>query len=77
MFENLGTALIQLFGFFGVFGFFIYQLLSANKVIGSNNPRIKPTNTSTKEQKTQRKGLFGRQKEIKEDVIPKKKGWFK
>ena len=31
MFENIGTALVQAVGFFGVFGFFVYQLLSDGK----------------------------------------------
>ena len=31
MFDNIGTALVQAVGFFGVFGFFVYQLLSDGK----------------------------------------------
>ena len=31
MFDNLETALIQAFGFFAIFGFFVYQTLFANK----------------------------------------------
>ena len=31
MFENIGTALVQALGFFGIFGFFVYQLLSDSK----------------------------------------------
>ena len=31
MFDNIGTALVQAVGFFGVFGFFVYQLLSEGK----------------------------------------------
>ena len=31
MFENIGTALVQALGFFIVFGFFVYQLLSDGK----------------------------------------------
>ena len=78
MFENLGTALIQLLGFFGVFGFFIYQLLTDNKVNNSNNNvGVKQTKTSLTEQKTIKKGLFGRKTIIKENPKPQKKGWFK
>ena len=77
MFENLGTALIQLLGFFGVFGFFIYQLLTDNKANKKTNLKINQNNDSKKEQKTNRKGLFSRKSKIKEEPIPKKKGWFK
>ena len=31
MFENIGIALVQAVGFFGIFGFFVYQLLSDGK----------------------------------------------
>ena len=31
MFDNIGTALVQAIGFFGVFGYFVYQLLSDGK----------------------------------------------
>ena len=77
MFENLGTALIQLLGFFGVFGFFIYQLLTDNNSNKTTNLRINQNNASTKEKKTNAKGLFSRKPIIKEEPTPKKKGWFK
>ncbi len=35
MFDNLGTALVQALGLFGVFGFFAYQTLLAD-----NKPKI-------------------------------------
>ena len=81
MFDNIGTALVQAVGFFGVFGFFVYQLLSEGK---------KPIKTQLKSpikknvkksadlvEKPQKKGLFGRKKEpIKVNVKPKKNGLF-
>ena len=40
MFDNLGTALVQAIGFFGVFGFFVYQLLSDGKKTTKNISRL-------------------------------------
>ena len=80
MFENIGTALVQAVGFFGVFGFFVYQLLSD----GKKSIQTKSKSTTKKFNKSmdlidkrEKKGLFGRKKEpIKVDVKPKKKGLF-
>ena len=80
MFDNIGTALVQAVGFFGVFGYFVYQLLSDSK-----KPIQTKLKSSTKKvnkmidsiDKPQKRGLFGRKKEpIKVDVKPKKKGLF-
>ena len=80
MFENIGTALVQAVGFFGVFGFFVYQLLSDGKKTNQSQLKspIKKVNKSIDlVSKTENKGLFGRKKEsIKVDVKPKKKGLF-
>ena len=80
MFENIGTALVQAVGFFGVFGFFIYQLLSEGKkpIQTKLKSPIKKINKSMGiVNKTEKKGLFGRKKEpIKVDVKPKKRGLF-
>ena len=80
MFENIGTALVQAVGFFGVFGFFVYQLLSEGKkpIQTRSKSSIKKVNKSKDlVNKTEKKGLFGRKKEpIKVDVKPKKKGLF-
>ena len=80
MFENIGTALVQAVGFFGVFGFFVYQLLSEGKkpIQTQLKSPIKKVNKSIDlVDKTEKKGLFGRKKEpIKVDVKPKKKGLF-
>ena len=80
MFENIGTALVQAVGFFGVFGFFVYQLLSDGKkpIQTKSKSPIKKINKSINlVDKTEKKGLFGRKKEqIKVEVKPKKKGLF-
>ena len=82
MFENFGTAIVQAVGFFGVFGFFVYRLLS-EKV--STSPVKKNTiSNSTKSIKTvnsEKKGLFGRRKNVEQSIESKnkenKRGWFK
>ena len=80
MFENIGTALVQAVGFFGVFGFFVYQLLSEGKKpiqTQLKSPVKKVKKSMDIVDKTEKKGLFGRKKEpIKVDVKPKKKGLF-
>ena len=80
MFENIGTALVQAIGFFGVFGYFVYQLLSDGKKPIQNNsksPFKKVNKTIDSINKPEKKGLFGRKKEtINEEVKPKKKGLF-
>ena len=80
MFENIGTALVQAVGFFGIFGFFVYQLLSDGKKPNQAQLKspIKKVNKSMDTiNKPKKKGLFGRKKEtINENVKPKKKGLF-
>ena len=80
MFENIGTALVQAVGFFGVFGFFVYQLLSEGKKPNQTQLKssIKKVNKSINlVDKKEKKGLFGRKKEqIKVNTKPKKKGLF-
>ena len=80
MFENIGTALVQAVGFFGVFGFFVYQLLSDGKKpiqTQLKSPLKKANKSLDLVDKTEKKGLFGRKKEtINENVKPKKKGLF-
>ena len=77
MFENFGTALIQLVGFFGVFGFFVYQLLSDKRSGKSNKSNIKPKDTIQK--KERKSGFFSRRKNEIEEEAPKNKKnrWFK
>ena len=82
MFENFGTAIVQALGFFGVFGFFVYRLLSEKVSIDSpkenskRNPS-KPIKTDSSE----KKGLFGRIKRVEPNIVENKrenkKGWFK
>ena len=80
MFENIGTALVQAVGFFGVFGFFVYQLLSDGKKpikTQLKTPKKKVNKSKNLVDKTEKKGLFGRKKvPISVDVKPKKKGLF-
>ena len=80
MFDNIGTALVQAVGFFGVFGFFVYQLLSDGKKTIKTQLKspIKQVNKSMDlVDKKEKKGLFGRKKEpIKVDSKPKRKGLF-
>ena len=80
MFDNIGTALVQAVGFFGVFGFFIYQLLSDGKKTGqtqSKSPIKKVKKNIESIDKPKKKGLFDRKREsIKVEEKPKKKGLF-
>ena len=80
MFDNIGTALVQAVGFFGVFGFFVYQLLSEGKkpIKAKLKSPIKKVNKSIYSiNKPEKKGLFSRKKEsIKVDLKVKKKGLF-
>ena len=80
MFDNLGTALLQAVGFFGIFGFFVYQLLLDGKKptktqLGSTKKNLKEK--IVKNDKPKKKGMFARKIEpLKEEVKPKKKGLF-
>ena len=80
MFDNIGTALVQAVGFFGVFGYFVYQLLSDGKKTVQNQSKssVKKVNQNKDlNDRPKKQGLFGRKKElITEDVKPKKKGLF-
>ena len=82
MFENFGTAIVQAVGFFGVFGFFVYRLLSEK--VSSNDLKGNIKNKPLKSDKKvipERRGLFGRKKKIEQDLEvnkkENKKGWFK
>ena len=80
MFDNIGTALVQAIGFLGVFGYFVYQLLSDGKKPIQNqskSPVKKVNQKKDLKDRSKKQGLFGRKKElITEDVKPKKKGLF-
>ncbi len=80
MFDNLGTALVQAVGFFGVFAFFVYQLLfDVKKPIQTKIKGSKKKMNELKEKNNipQKKGLFRKKIEpIKEVQKPKKKGLF-
>ena len=82
MFENFGTAIVQAIGFFGVFGFFVYRLLSER--VSSDFPKENFKKNSSKPVKsvnTEKKGLFGRKNKVKQNIDENKKeikkGWFK
>ena len=82
MFENFGTAIVQAVGFFGVFGFFVYRLLSEK--VSSNPPKTNTNNKSSKPVKTvsSKPGrFFGRKKNIEKNIEVNnkeiKRGWFK
>ena len=53
MFDNLGTALVQAFGFFAVFGFFVYQTLFADNK--PKNSKLNPKKQRFPKQKNQLK----------------------
>jgi len=80
MFENIGTALVQAVGFFGVFAFFVYQLLSDEKKITNpkpSSPIKKEIQSKDLKDKPMKKGLFGRKTEpIRDEVKPQRKGLF-
>ena len=80
MFDNIGTALVQAVGFFGVFGFFVYQLLLDGKKTNTKQVKYseKKLNVSKDvKEKPKKKGLFNRKVEsIKVVDKPKKKGLF-
>ena len=82
MFENFGTAIVQAVGFFGVFGFFVYRLLSEK--VSNNSSKENSKSKSSKSIKTvnnEKKGLFGRRKKVEQNIEVNKKevkrGWFK
>ncbi len=82
MFENFGTAIVQAVGFFGVFGFFVYRLLSEKTSSEPLNNSDKTKSSKTvKTDISESKGLFGRKKIVKQNIKPikneNKKGWFK
>ena len=82
MFENFGTAIVQAIGFFGVFGFFVYRLLSEK--FSSDFPKEnfkKNLSKPVKSVNSEKKGLFGRKKKVELNPVENKKeikkGWFK
>ena len=81
MFENFGTAIVQAIGFFGVFGFFVYRLLSEKST--SNSLKVKTKSQSSRavdKVNLEKKGLFGRKKKVEQNIEVKnkesKRSWF-
>ena len=81
MFENFGTAIVQAVGFFGVFIFFVYRLLSEKTSTDYPKENSKKDLSKTiKSVGSEKKGLFGRKKKVELKVVENqkiKKGWFK
>tara|TARA_B100001109_G_C18571349_1_gene338907 strand:+ start:172 stop:420 length:249 start_codon:yes stop_codon:yes gene_type:complete len=81
MFENFGTAIVQAVGFFGVFGFFVYRLLSEKSNDSPMENSIKNFSKPVKSVTSEKKGLFGRKKKVELNIDENKKeikkGWFK
>ena len=82
MFENFGTAIVQAVGFFGIFCFFVYRLLSdkvSNDYRKENLKKI--TSKPNKSVSSEKKGLFVRKKKVElnldENKKENKKWWFK
>ena len=82
MFENFGTAIVQAVGFFGVFGFFVYRLLS-DKFSSESYKKNSQKNSlkSSKSVSSEKKGLFGRKRKDEQNIDKNKKvikkGWFR
>ena len=76
MFENIGTALVQAFGFLGVFSFFIYQLIKDTKINNSPSNTKNIKNKDTVKEKKINRSFFRRNKVEEVNEKPVKKGWF-
>ena len=75
MLDNLGTALVQAFGFFAIFGFFVYQTLFADNSKG--NTLKKNNETKIRSNPPSKKGIFNRKKEkVDKEIKLQKKGLF-
>jgi len=82
MFENFGTAIVQAVGFFGVFGFFVYRLISEK--VSSESPKENSKKSIPKPVKSvnsEKKVLFRRKKKVEQNIDENKKenkkGWFR
>ena len=80
MLDNLGTALVQAFGFFAIFGYFVYQTLFANKKSSTSQTNITKTRNlepKINNREANRFGIFNRKKEpVKDEINSQKKGLF-
>ena len=82
MFENFGTAIVQAVGFLGVFGFFVYRLLSEKEDSDAVKENSKKNiSKPVKNVSSEKKGLFGRENKFKKNNDKNKKeikkGWFR
>tara|TARA_Y100000589_G_scaffold141516_1_gene135075 strand:+ start:501 stop:740 length:240 start_codon:yes stop_codon:yes gene_type:complete len=77
MFENLSTALIQALGFFGVFGFFVFQLIrDKNKEPSARTKNVKNLAKIDDKLNTPKNRFFRKKDKIVEVTETKKKRWF-
>ena len=77
MFENLSTALIQALGFFGVFGFFVFQLIrDKNKEPSARTKNLKNLAKIDDKLNTPKNRFFRKKDKIVEVTETKKKRWF-
>ena len=77
MFENLSTALIQALGFFGVFGFFVFQLIrDKNKEPSARTKNVKNLVKIDDKLNTPKNRFFRKKDKIVEVTETKKKRWF-
>ena len=79
MFENFGTAIVQAIGFLGVFGYFIYRLISENPTKTQVSTNKQKKNSKSNEIIPQKKGLFNRNKNdnsLQTKPESKKVRWF-
>ena len=79
MFDNIGTALVQAFGFFAIFGYFVYQTLFANR--NSENSKLNTDKRKNYESKksnniNNKELFFNNKKSSQTEVKIKKKGLF-
>ena len=82
MFENFGTAIVQAVGFFAIFGFFVYRLLSDKIPNNSRKENLKKISSKPiRTVSSEKKGLFGRKKKVEQNIDKNKKeikkGWFR
>ena len=77
MFDNIGTSIVQAIGFFGVFGFFIYQLLSDKNITDKTKLNVQQPKVLKNTSKKSNFNFFKKKPKQEKIELPKKKGWFK
>lgn len=77
MFDNIGTAIVQAIGFFGVFGYFVFQLLNSKTEKPVQKILNKKTETDRKNLSSSGFNFFKKKRVEAEKQKEIKKGWFK